>query len=187
MNRKTIFLIAGIACIGFIIINLATKPNNEKAPTRPTASLSASTPANSVNTAALSAKLTPSNAAKAVIDSQASAKTTTSQQIPPITTPEITTPEYTTPEYLPVIAKSPTRAAQYQGELSDHQAYNKFHQQQQTQLEQRFVVAADEKIAHLENLLEKGRQQGLSQQQLQVAIDKITALKRMQATLIKQP
>lgn len=182
MNRKTIFLIAGIACIGFIIINLATKPNNEKAPFRPTASLAASTPANSVNTAALSAKLTPSNAAKAVIDSQASAKTTTSQQIPPITTPE-----YTTPEYLPVIAKSPTRAAQYQGELSDHQAYNKFHQQQQTQLEQRFVIAADEKIAHLENLLEKGRQQGLSQQQLQVAIDKITALKRMQATLIKQP
>ena len=182
MNRKTIFLIAGIACIGFIIINLATKPNNEKAPFRPTASLAASTPANSVNTAALSAKLTPSNAAKAVIDNQASAKTTTSQQIPPITTPEITTPEY-----LPVIAKSPTRAAQYQGELSDHQAYNKFHQQQQTQLEQRFVVAADEKIAHLENLLEKGRQQGLSQQQLQVAIDKITALKRMQATLIKQP
>lgn len=177
MNRKTIFLIAGIACIGFLIINLATKPNNEKAPIRPTTRLAASTPSNPVNTAALSAKLTPSNAAKAVINSQASAKTTISEQMPPITTPK----------YLPVIAKNPARAAHYQGELSDHQAYNKFHQQQQTQLEQRFVIAAEEKIANLESLLEKGRQQGLSQQQLQVAVDKITALKRMQATLIKQP
>lgn len=92
-------------------------------------------------------------------------------------------PAINKPSYLPPIATQPKQPPQYQGNLMDHQAYNAFHQQQQAALEQRFIEASEAKITTLETLLAKGREQGLEQHKLQVAIEKITALKAMQEKL----
>ncbi|WP_409425040.1 MULTISPECIES: hypothetical protein [unclassified Pseudoalteromonas] len=92
-------------------------------------------------------------------------------------------PAITSVAYLPNIVKNTQPVAQYSGDLNNHQAYQDFHLEQQRQLEQRFVVAAKAKILKLEDLLAKGRQKKLSQEQLQVAIDKINALKQMQIDL----
>ncbi|ODS13424.1 MULTISPECIES: hypothetical protein [Pseudoalteromonas] len=92
-------------------------------------------------------------------------------------------PKITSVAYLPNIVKNTQPVAQYNGDLNNHQAYQDFHLEQQRQLEQRFVVAAKAKILKLEDLLAKGRQKKLSQEQLQVAIDKINALKQMQIDL----
>ncbi len=92
-------------------------------------------------------------------------------------------PPITSVAYLPNIVKNTQPVAQYSGDLNNHQAYQDFHLEQQRQLEQRFVIAAQAKILKLEELLAKGRQKKLSQEQLQVAIDKINALKQMQINL----
>ena len=92
-------------------------------------------------------------------------------------------PPITSPAYLPNIVKNTQPVAQYGGDLNNHQAYQDFHLEQQRQLEQRFVIAAQAKISKLEELLAKGRQKKLSQEHLQVAIDKINALKQMQINL----
>ncbi|NMM41219.1 hypothetical protein [Pseudoalteromonas arctica] len=175
MNKKAIYFSAIIiAIIGFLVINLTTEPKREITPIRAADDLTPVTPAPQINNASAPTAINPDMTAEAAIDSHTPVKDTdASQQLPPITTPS----------YLPVIAKKPITANQFQGDLTDHQAYLNFHEQQQTQLEQRFIIAAQQKITNLESLLEKGRQEGLPQQQLQVAIDKIAALKDMQAKL----
>lgn len=174
MNKKAIYIITGVACLGFLVINLTTERKREIAPIRAADDLTPVTPAPQINNASAPTAINPDMTAEAAIDSHTSLKNTdASQQLPPITTPS----------YLPAIAKNPISASQFQGDLTDHQAYLDFHKQQQTQLEQRFVIAAQQKITNLESLLEKGRQKGLPQRQLQVAIDKIAALKDMQAKL----
>ncbi|CAM4359685.1 hypothetical protein [Pseudoalteromonas ostreae] len=174
MNKKAIYIITGVACLGFLAINLTAERKREITPIRAADDLTPVTPATQIKSAPTPIAISPNMNAKATIDSHTSLiNTEASQQLPPITTPS----------YLPVIAKNPISASQFQGDLTDHQAYLDFHKQQQTQLEQRFVIAAQQKITNLESLLEKGRQKGLPQQQLQVAIDKITALNDMQAKL----
>lgn len=90
----------------------------------------------------------------------------------------------TTPDYIAPIAKQPQQAKRFTGDLNDHKAYQTYHQAQQTELELRFIDAAESKIATLESLLERGKQAGLSEDKLNEAVDKIAALKVMQAELI---
>ena len=90
----------------------------------------------------------------------------------------------TTPDYIAPIAKQTLQAKRFTGDLNDHKAYQTYHQAQQTELELRFIDAAESKIATLESLLERGKQAGLSEGKLNEAEDKIAALKTMQAELV---
>lgn len=92
----------------------------------------------------------------------------------------------TAPAYLPSIASDTSNAASYQGDLTDHQTYKAFHEERENQLEHRFIIAAKKKVINLEELLAKGRRQNLPQTQLQVAIDKIAALKKVQKELLNK-
>lgn len=90
----------------------------------------------------------------------------------------------TEPNYLPPLNKSKLSSVQYKGDLDDHKAYEQFQQEKQRALESSFVSAVNSKVATLENLLAKGRKQGMKQEQLQEAIDKIALLKKTQKHLI---
>ncbi|WP_194442571.1 hypothetical protein [Pseudoalteromonas simplex] len=96
----------------------------------------------------------------------------------------VTNAAITTPDYFPPIAKQPQQTKRFTGDLNDHKAYQAYHQTQQTELELRFIDAAESKIATLESLLERGKQAELSEDKLNEAEDKIAALKTMQAELV---
>lgn len=92
----------------------------------------------------------------------------------------------TEPNYLPPLNKSKLSSIQYKGDLDDHKAYQQFQQEKQHALESSFISAVNTKVTTLESLIAKGRKQGMKQEQLQEAIDKIALLKKTQQSLLNQ-
>ena len=92
----------------------------------------------------------------------------------------------TEPNYLPPLNKSKLSSVQYKGDLDDHKAYQQFQQEKQHALESSFISAVNTKVTTLESLIAKGRKQGMKQEQLQEAIDKIALLKKTQQSLLNQ-
>ncbi|RZG04353.1 hypothetical protein EXT48_12345 [Pseudoalteromonas sp. CO348] len=89
----------------------------------------------------------------------------------------------TDPEYLPPINQAEKQMDDFQGDLSDTEAYQAYLDQKDAKLKQQYIAAVDDKVAQIEVLLARGIKEGLPQQQLQEARDKITALKDMQSKL----
>ncbi|MBR8844363.1 hypothetical protein [Pseudoalteromonas sp. JC3] len=89
----------------------------------------------------------------------------------------------TEPEYLPPINQAEKQMDDFQGDLSDTEAYQAYLDQKDAKLKQQYIAAVDGKVAQIEALLARGVKEGLPQQQLQEARDKITALKDMQSKL----
>lgn len=89
----------------------------------------------------------------------------------------------TEPEYLPPISQTEKQMDDFQGDLSDTEAYQAYLDQKDVKLKQQYIAAVDVKVAQIEALLARGIKEGLPQQQLQEARDKITALKDMQSKL----
>ncbi|WP_462155114.1 hypothetical protein [Pseudoalteromonas piscicida] len=89
----------------------------------------------------------------------------------------------TEPEYLPPISQAEKQIDDFQGDLSDTEAYQAYLDQKDTKLKQQYIAAVDGKVEQIETLLARGVKEGLPQQQLQEARDKITALKDMQSKL----
>ncbi|MGA4605792.1 hypothetical protein [Pseudoalteromonas maricaloris] len=89
----------------------------------------------------------------------------------------------TDPEYLPPINQAEKQMDDFQGDLSDTEAYQAYLDQKDAKLKQQYITAVDDKVAQIEVLLARGIKEGLPQQQLQEARDKITALKDMQSKL----
>lgn len=89
----------------------------------------------------------------------------------------------TEPEYLPPISQAEKQIDDFQGDLSDTEAYQAYLDQKDTKLKQQYIAAVDGKVEQIETLLARGIKEGLPQQQLQEARDKITALKDMQSKL----
>ncbi|MFC3033741.1 hypothetical protein ACFOEE_14550 [Pseudoalteromonas fenneropenaei] len=95
------------------------------------------------------------------------------------TTPQATPEPDSSPIiYLPPIAKSSEQhlSNAYQGDLDDHEAYQRHQQKQQDKLKHEFVAASKIKIAKLESLLAQGIAAGLEESQLAEAREKIAAL-----------
>ncbi|TMN38642.1 hypothetical protein [Pseudoalteromonas sp. S2755] len=89
----------------------------------------------------------------------------------------------TDPEYVPPISRVEKQKDNFQGDLSDTDAYQTYLDQKDAKLKQQYIAAVDVKVAQIEVLLARGIKEGLPQQQLQEARDKITALKDMQSKL----
>ncbi|NMR26440.1 hypothetical protein HH219_13005 [Pseudoalteromonas sp. NEC-BIFX-2020_015] len=173
MNKKTIFIISGIICLIFLAVNFFSEHKYINDVTVSTPHITPSLPITNIS---FDSKAPSKN--QTVVNSTSKSH----MAVNTINSRQSQTP-ITTPHYIPNITKKTVNAANFEGDILDHQAYLDFHNEQQTRLEQRFVIAAKEKIVKLENLLEKGRQHGLPQTQLQEAIDKIAVLKNMQAKL----
>ena len=92
------------------------------------------------------------------------------------------------PDYLPPIAKreATTSESRYQGDLDDHQAYLQFQHQQQADVNQAYIAAAKVKVSQLREILARGEREGISQEQLQFARDKIAAIEKMSTQLQEQ-
>ncbi|WP_105190454.1 hypothetical protein [Pseudoalteromonas sp. T1lg48] len=91
--------------------------------------------------------------------------------------------QHSAPEYLPPIVKNNTQTLRYQGDLDDHQAYLQHQGQQEQELKRAYVSAAKDKVAELKKLLARGEREGINQEQLEFARNKINALKQMQRQL----
>ncbi len=86
------------------------------------------------------------------------------------------------PVYIPPIKRSmPSR--QYQGDLTDHQAYVEFEISNERALKKAFQQAAKAKVAKLTLMLAEGKIAGLEQAELDFAQEKITALEKLQHSL----
>ncbi|MCG9759072.1 MULTISPECIES: hypothetical protein [Pseudoalteromonas] len=89
----------------------------------------------------------------------------------------------TDPEYVPPISRVEKQKDNFQGDLSDTNAYQAYLDQKDAKLKQQYIAAVDVKVEQIETLLARGIKEGLPQQQLQEARDKINALKDMQSEL----
>ena len=169
MSKKIFVSVIALACVGIytLFTHYTSKPTIEN--------IDGLDQAKSVKQTT-SLELTADDMTQELESTQLKTATISNTSPPPL-------PTITSVAYLPNIVKNTQPIAQYSGDLNNHQAYQDFHLEQQRQLEQRFVIAAKAKILKLEDLLAKGRQKKLSQEQLQVAIDKINALKQMQIDL----
>ncbi|GEK08403.1 hypothetical protein HUZ36_11940 [Pseudoalteromonas sp. McH1-7] len=90
------------------------------------------------------------------------------------------------PQYLPPINNATKNELQYQGDLTDPEAYQAYLDDKEVQLKQAYIAAVDSKVEQLDALLTRGVQAGLPEAQLQEARDKISALQHMQNTLRKE-
>ena len=169
MSKKIFVSVIALACVGIytLFTHYTSKPTIEN--------IDGLNQAKNVKQIT-SLEFTAADMTQELKSTQLETGTTNNTSPPPL-------PAITSVAYLPNIVRNTQPVAQYSGDLNNHQAYQDFHLEQQRQLEQRFVIAAKAKILKLEDLLAKGRQKKLSQEQLQVAIDKINALKQMQIDL----
>lgn len=74
----------------------------------------------------------------------------------------------------------------YQGSLDDYEAYQAFQHNQKTQLKLAYIDASKQKIVRLNELLKRGKQAGISLEQISFAEEKIAGLKALQAKLITE-
>lgn len=84
--------------------------------------------------------------------------------------------------YIPPITKSKNTRS-YSGELDDHQAYKQFHAHQERELKMAFISASKQKIVRLEMLIARGIREGLSQEKIEFAKEKVSGLKAMNEQL----
>lgn len=78
----------------------------------------------------------------------------------------------------PPIGKSIPYEGPAQAVLADPQLYSEFEANKRRSALKQFVVAAQNKVSKLERMIEKGKQRGISEQQLQEGLRKLAALKR---------
>ncbi|WP_440055421.1 hypothetical protein ACSLBF_04565 [Pseudoalteromonas sp. T1lg65] len=89
----------------------------------------------------------------------------------------------TDPEYLPPINQNKQQTEGYQGDLDDHENYQRYQASKEVALKQAYIEAVDGKVEKLEALLKKGIEARLPETQLQEARDKIAGLREMQKQL----
>ena len=80
--------------------------------------------------------------------------------------------------YIPPIGQS-AASPLYQGDLNDHEQYQAYTDARERALKQEFIAAVQTKVEKLEALLERGRAEGISQDELDFAVEKINGLKAM--------
>ncbi|NOU52457.1 hypothetical protein HG263_18190 [Pseudoalteromonas sp. JBTF-M23] len=84
--------------------------------------------------------------------------------------------------YIPPIGK-PATYDSYQGDLDDYESYQAYGDEQQRKLKHAFIVAAKDKVKRLEALLQRGREEGISEEELTFAQEKIAGIKQMSERL----
>ncbi|MBQ4851811.1 hypothetical protein [Pseudoalteromonas sp. MMG012] len=80
--------------------------------------------------------------------------------------------------YVPPIQALPSGAG-YTGDLNDHHAYQQFHNDQEKALKLAYIIATKSKVKRLEALIERGKHEGVTEQQLAFAREKIAGLNAM--------
>ncbi|MBE0367054.1 hypothetical protein PAUR_a0352 [Pseudoalteromonas aurantia 208] len=80
--------------------------------------------------------------------------------------------------YVPPIQATPSNA-DYTGDLNDHHAYQQFHNDQEKALKLAYITATKSKVKRLETLIERGKHEGVTEQQLTFAREKIAGLNAM--------
>jgi hypothetical protein len=86
------------------------------------------------------------------------------------------------PPYIPPITKS-KNTQNYSGDLEDHEAYKQYHVNQKRELKMAFINASKQKIVRLEMLIARGIREGLSQEKIEFAKEKVSGLKAMSEQL----
>ncbi|GGY47604.1 hypothetical protein GCM10011297_20530 [Bacterioplanes sanyensis] len=86
------------------------------------------------------------------------------------------------PKLSPTIVRTAPTAA----ELQHHDAYLAYEQRQDKQLKRAYVEAAKVKVRELQNWIEKGRQHGISDEQIAQAQRKLEGIEAMAAELKQQ-
>ena len=132
----------------------------------------------------LSVRDTPAVAAEEAVSARQS-KTQYSQAVDPPKQISAQAP-ITEPQYVPPIAKDRQQADAYQGDLHDHQAYQRYQQRQHNDFKRAYISAAKDKVALLKTWLARGEREGISPEQLQFARDKIAALEQAKQQLEEQ-
>ncbi|MBD1581468.1 hypothetical protein [Pseudoalteromonas sp. S16_S37] len=84
--------------------------------------------------------------------------------------------------YIPPIGQSVTSDS-YQGDLDDYESYQAYGDEQERKLKQAFIIAAKDKVKRLEALLQRGREEGISEEELTFAENKIAGIKQMSEQL----
>ncbi|BBN80859.1 hypothetical protein PA25_08440 [Pseudoalteromonas sp. A25] len=84
--------------------------------------------------------------------------------------------------YIPPIGKH-TTSTSYQGDLSDYESYQAYGDQQERELKQAFIIAAKDKVKRLQALIERGREQGISEEELKFAESKVNGIMQMSEKL----
>lgn len=84
--------------------------------------------------------------------------------------------------YIPPITQSPT-PMHYTGDLHDHEAYKQYHTNQERELKIAFTDASKQKIMRLEALIARGIKEGISQDEIAFAKEKVSGLKAMNKQL----
>lgn len=86
------------------------------------------------------------------------------------------------PPYIPPITRS-KNSQDYSGDLEDHEAYKQYHTNQKRELKMAFISASKQKVVRLEMLIKRGIREGLSQEEIEFAKEKVSSLKAMSEQL----